>query len=1016
MGRAPLTTPHDLALFRMYFGCLAQTINYLHEMNILHKDIKPENILLKDGRLILTDFGTAYDWSESGQSMTRSNINDVRTPKYMSPEVANLSGFHRSSDIWSLGVVFLEMVSVLRGRGLDDMDRSLKSNGTKTSQIHSNLGAALSWLETLQHSEQGLPTDNEPISWLKEMLNHDTLKRPSANQLAETILAFDNGSFCGQCCKDESSDESTRAGFDDEQETLHSVSREVPKTSFVLEDISGDLPSLPGQYPQVDTYSDCDTGARIDWGLPTPAKTNKPSVMKDIVLKEKSRKLHEATNKRTEEALKDKTSTGNISTAPPTLQPATHPVRPGLSTSKRPGFSGRESFKQWLAVLPPKFKSPNPHTVQPQKRQVPPSGQQLLSAEGTQRIAHYLFTLPEGPSDFEAATLSGRPDHLHWSNMESVKRSATWSAPVTNKLERSKSQEDLTSSSHLLQGDNYEERFVEVNATKHVRCPSDSNLPLLTNISNDGLKEIVQELQTFAAKTRKQGGKKQKSGPRLQSIPSKNRQTSLAKENGQELPSTVPENEDINLSSTKQTRNSAGPGIGRPERRLKQIKPSEVLPADDKVRKATGNATQALRDFLPPTPRPKRRRFETASMARERILQNKTSQAGTSMMSANTRAKVSGSRWLLRWNDSFYGYLPAFVAQGKSAAVRELLAAGCNPGTIDKPRLALIHNAVQGATYKHLKCLQALVSYGADVNAMRKGRSPLHYAIEQESWSGYSAVIITLLAARANPNAKDPVNDVPLLMLLIGKGELPEPKREALLFLLAPQFKTNIRVTVPSTLDNPLHLAIRRKDPYAVDAVLEKMSNTYTIEHDIIHRYNASGFTPILLALTTFTFGTDSEIELNIIKLLLEHGACPDDQDKSKGDTPLHLVVRTSKSAIALELLCRRSANPRIRNNLGKRVLDLVKASRGDEAEDLFRNFALLRMRQSENAINARPPDLTAWIAEEDEENGDGKILAATQDQREDVPKQSKASSRSGGRVYTDRSRMTRMAMFVAGG
>lgn len=145
MNRGPLTSPKEQEKFRTYFGCLTHTIRFLHDPTIetLHKDIKPENILLKDGRLILTDFGTAFDWSKTGQSMTRSNAGDHRTPRYQSPEVATASEFHRSADIWSLGVVFLEMVTLLRGRHVAEIDVFLQNNGNRRTEIHLNLDAAM---------------------------------------------------------------------------------------------------------------------------------------------------------------------------------------------------------------------------------------------------------------------------------------------------------------------------------------------------------------------------------------------------------------------------------------------------------------------------------------------------------------------------------------------------------------------------------------------------------------------------------------------------------------------------------------------------------------------------------------------------------------------------------------------------------------------------------------------------------------------------------------------------------
>src|SRR2546423_10745406 len=139
MNRGGTRNAEEQARFRTYFGCLAHTIRFLHatSIGILHKDIKPENILIKNGHLILTDFGTAFDWSKTGQSMTRSNAGDVRTPRYQSPEVAD-GEFHRSSDMWSLGVVFLEMVTILRGKTLQQMDEFLAAHGNRVVSIHQN--------------------------------------------------------------------------------------------------------------------------------------------------------------------------------------------------------------------------------------------------------------------------------------------------------------------------------------------------------------------------------------------------------------------------------------------------------------------------------------------------------------------------------------------------------------------------------------------------------------------------------------------------------------------------------------------------------------------------------------------------------------------------------------------------------------------------------------------------------------------------------------------------------------
>ena len=350
-----------------------------------------------------------------------------------------------------------------------------------------------------------------------------------------------------------------------------------------------------------------------------------------------------------------------------------------------------------------------------------------------------------------------------------------------------------------------------------------------------------------------------------------------------------------------------------------------------------------------------------------RILDDKISEAPTSVMSANTKAMVSQFWPTLGWNDTYYRWLPSFVAMGKVAGVKELLSAGCNPGTTKKPRWTPIYNAIRGATDKHTKCLRALVSYGVNVNARAtNGKTPLHYAIEKPPWSGYSSVIYTLLAAKADPNARDKANDVPLLMLLAGKGPLPQEKRDALFLLLAPEIKTNLDVSIRGTLDNPLHLAIRRKDAYTVDVILEKMKQVQGDALSLIHKHNGSGFTPLLLVFTTFTLlGDEADEELQIIKLLLEHGANPNDQDVAHGDRPLHFVVRSSKNTIALELLCKHSADPTLLNNAGQSAIHVVQKLRGEHQKDMWYLFAKRRMSNTLKDEDYRPPELVAFLNEE---------------------------------------------------
>lgn len=88
-----------------------QGLHYAHEHDILHRDIKPGNILVgRDGTAHIVDFGLARIKSSD---MTQSGL--MGTPDYMSPEQAN-SAKHldRRSDLFSLGIVLYELVSLTR--------------------------------------------------------------------------------------------------------------------------------------------------------------------------------------------------------------------------------------------------------------------------------------------------------------------------------------------------------------------------------------------------------------------------------------------------------------------------------------------------------------------------------------------------------------------------------------------------------------------------------------------------------------------------------------------------------------------------------------------------------------------------------------------------------------------------------------------------------------------------------------------------------------------------------------
>lgn len=142
---------------------LADALAYVHRQGIVHRDVKPSNILLDDaGRPVLGDFGIAI--TADGTRMTRTN-EIIGTPAYLAPEQVLGEDVGPATDVYSLGLTLLECLT-----------------GTTEYRAHSEVATAIARLHRAPRLPEGLPPRLAAL--LRAMTDKDPCGRPTAAQCA----------------------------------------------------------------------------------------------------------------------------------------------------------------------------------------------------------------------------------------------------------------------------------------------------------------------------------------------------------------------------------------------------------------------------------------------------------------------------------------------------------------------------------------------------------------------------------------------------------------------------------------------------------------------------------------------------------------------------------------------------------------------------------------------------------------------------------------------------------------
>jgi serine/threonine protein kinase len=856
--------------FRTYYGCLASAISYLHDNKIRHKDIKPSNILLKNDDIYITDFGTAIEF-DGDKSMTKGTVR-AKTTQYQSPEVARGAKRGTASDIWSLGVTYLEMTTVLRGETLDSMQDFLLENGTNDEYIFENIQGAIKWTEYLRKKTKFPRVDNSPMQWIRDMLLEKALERPTASKLCGNIRQVADGAFSGKCCRGDgstASDISTDEDGEDDDTIRPTATLTAPTRLKANPGKAKSRPPLPQ-----------------DKNLDGPKQTVEPDPVRSTIHPRRA-PLHK------------KVFSSLFTYLPNVSIPRFHPDNQVEGED--------DSTKSTSTVMPESSYVDDPYLCN-----VPGAFPESIPDPKAEQVSAVFQASPITESPFDGDCLFN-PDPYGF--VTQIPGSSHKSFPAlkillqqpSRGLVRSRSDENLeiqrlTKSILANSAQGFEDTLL---TQQRPRRPSEGCRPeFLEEWSRTSMKV---ELERFKKEFEESSVSRNVSFPPQPSSEDDSFDAGLT-------PSTVPANlqeppQELDKKDSLQPKlpSTDGPRVpSRPQISVPPAAPSALnthpkqnllmawianARGPPSTQKTSGpprltEANLGVHNVqVPPKKKsPPPFKIEAASVYMRKVFDDTASSVATSVMSTRTRQSFKLYGLMLPLQDRTQNFLGKYTKMGKADAVRMLLREGCNPGTKKDPRPGPIFDVVRGASSRHTKCLRALIAHDVNVNVRKNGKTPLLEAVDHEAWSGYVTVIYLLLAAGANPNAKDASGDVPLLKLLEGGQEpLEEHRRRALALLLSPSYKTDVDVTPLGTQNKPLHLAIRRNDPWAVGMLLEKNDS-------VIEAKNSEGLTPLLLAARSWSPAMTSD-QLEILDLLLEKKAKVDVKMPLTDKTPLHMAI-----------------------------------------------------------------------------------------------------------------------------
>lgn len=187
---AAVSGPLDPKLIQSYAHQLIEGVNYCHLHGVMHRDLKPQNILVsRDGKLKLADFGLARAFVPPIRPFTH----EVVTLWYRSPEILlGMKAYALPMDMWAVGAIIAEMSTkrpLFPGDSeIDELFKIFRILGTPSEKTWPGVTNLQDWNEAFPvwpelKLQRFIPRMcEEGVDLVKKLLNMDPKHRLSANE------------------------------------------------------------------------------------------------------------------------------------------------------------------------------------------------------------------------------------------------------------------------------------------------------------------------------------------------------------------------------------------------------------------------------------------------------------------------------------------------------------------------------------------------------------------------------------------------------------------------------------------------------------------------------------------------------------------------------------------------------------------------------------------------------------------------------------------------------------------